>query len=210
MSLCVLDHRDGKERNASRGYLCGGDYGRLERSVAEAPGLYDDLELALRRGSQGPRVGGRGGEEPTFIAGAVVECRLTMAQVLVGWTRIVVEERGLYTRPRSEEPSHTATFLLSHVDWLAEQPFIEEPYREITDVTRRGYALAYPSGRRRIVLGPCVEETIEGTCTGELSAVVRATDDLLPSEIRCDTEAEHVWTADAWLALGRRIHREVA
>lgn len=205
MAECVLDHD--KPTSAQDGlYVCRGHRNRLERSVAELPSTYEDLTLALRRQStSGPKITGQG-EEPTFVSGPVVDVRASIVACLASWSRLVAEDRGL-SGPASAEPEWTAAFLTTHLDWLCAQPFADEAANELLELSSRAWSLAYPSGRRRIALGPCVEDG----CSGTLTAVVRQTDDLLPSAIACDQDEEHAWEADKWLALGRRIHdREVA
>lgn len=80
----------------------------------------------------------------------------------------------------------------------------------------RAYRLLYPSGRRREVVGQCVETTwctvedqAEQRCPGDLYAFLSPADDLLPASLVCDTCGIEV-PACEWGAFGRRYQRAAA
>lgn len=233
MTLCPLTHtRDGDEKptNAAPGLvLCWGHRNRMERDIEDLPGLYEDLELRLH--PSGPTlkpytthdaggtatVNDRTGEEEseTFINGAVADHRDLIWAGLSALARVVVEDRGV-TAPEDSHPSVTSRFLLTHVDWLAAQPFADDEAVNLHNLVTRAYKLAFPNGRRRIVCSRCfevtscdVESKAEVRCPGTLTATVAREDDLLPSEIACQICGSS-WPADRWLTLGRRIHREAS
>jgi hypothetical protein len=86
---------------------------------------------------------------------------------------------------------------------------------QLDKMTRRAHSLAHPSGARKFPVGPCTEHATsdEGErtpCTGTLTAVVRDTSAMLPSEVTCDLDPAHTFAPHEWMALGRRIHGAAA
>lgn len=202
-SNCPNAHRDGKDRQSAPNMrLCWACRNRLERAIAETPALDTDLELALTQGSRakGEHITHR--RDPGLVINDhAMQARIAIRQQLVSQARMVVEERGLTTWPRDTVPA-MATWLLAHVDWLAAHEAAEVWASEWDELRRECRRVAHPSGIRRFDLFPCIEPE----CTGILTVVLRPHDDLLPSEITCDQNIEHVWSSGKWMALGRRIH----
>jgi hypothetical protein len=46
-------------------------------------------------------------------------------------------------------------------------------------------------------------------CAGTIKAILRRVDSLLPSSLQCDADEEHLWPADQWVALGRKLRQAV-
>lgn len=183
-------------------YLCGPCRHRLSKTIAELPGQYDDLALRLTtRGSpREPLSGSR--ETGLDLNEAVAATRDDIAAVLRSWARVVVEDRGLHA-PRDDSPHSVAAWLLGHVDWLAHQPFADYVHTELTQLRRRAWALAYPSGRRHYPVAPCPAHD----CDGTLWTCIAAQDDLLPSTLDCDM-CELSLFSDRWvpvLVKGRAV-----
>jgi hypothetical protein len=89
-------------------------------------------------------------------------------------------------------PAHAA-YIARHAEWLAACDYADEASDELAGLASRAYGLAYPSGTRRVEVGPCP------LCEGTLTAIVRATDGVLPSEVVCDRDEDpHRWAADQW------------
>lgn len=189
---------------ATGGYICRSCRDRLAHLLTELPGTYEDLALQLRRQGNGlqQRVSGSGSleNEPPFVAQHVVELRGQVRHDLVWWAWHVTDEQKL-TRCVGTLEAACVT-LERHLDWIRKQPEVTVFASLVVKATGAVWRAAYPSGARRVPLGRC----IEGDCAGTLIATVRDIDDLLPSVIRCDADEAHEWTADRWLALGRRIH----
>ena len=202
-ALCPMPH-DEPAQAADGLRLCRGCVRRLRRDIGQHPDLYD--ELGRRMANLGASNSGpvSGTKDPQInLDPRIVKARDNIVHDLHGWTRIVTEERGL-AGPDDERPRVVATWLTNHVDWLAAQPFAEEIARDFRDTSSEAWRLAYPPGRRRIVVGQCVEVG----CAGIITAIVAATDELYPSTIVCDLDDAHVWPAREWVKLGRRIHEE--
>jgi hypothetical protein len=87
--------------------------------------------------------------------------------------------------------------------------------REAHGHARRLRGMVMETGARRFPVGPCVEHGTSDMgervpCTGEIWAVLRKDDDLLPSEIACSLDAEHHWAAREWMQLGRKIAKDLS
>jgi hypothetical protein len=130
----------------------------------------------------------------------VAEHRSDLRGKLASWSVMIAEEREI-SPPASGDPSRTATWLLVHLRWACAQPWVDEFAAELRAVRGRSLALLYPTGRRRVEVGVCVEPD----CGGLLTATIAPVDDLLPSEITCSADPAHSWEASRWVALGRRI-----
>lgn len=206
--ICPIPHRHDSERprSASHGFICRGCHHRLERALAELPGLFDELVHALAPGRIiGARITGTP-DHALPINPAVAEHRKDIAGKLSSWCQLVIDERGVTTAPDNDRPVNTAPWLLIHLDWLEQHDEVETFAAEVFELSSKAFSLAFPSGARRIKLGECVEPD----CPGTLSAVVRDTDDLLPSRVWCDVDESHEWPADKWISLGRQLHEGAA
>lgn len=190
---------------ATEGLTCRPCRDRLEQLLAELPALMADLTLMLHRQGKAEtgRVSGTG-EEPPFVADRVVQARADLLGKACSWARVICEDRGF--TPPEPSPQAVAVFLVRNVDWLVRQPFIDEMAAEMEQAVLKARRYAYPGAARRVPLGDCPEKD----CVGELSAFVRATDDLLPSKIVCDANEAHTWPVRQWITLGKRIFGEVA
>lgn len=104
-----------------------------------------------------------------------------------------------------------ARFLSVHRDWLLGSDKAAEFAERITALSSQAYGLLYPSGKRTFVVtgedgmpARCVETTPEGgRCVGVLSAVLRDSDELLPSAMVCGVCGTEV-PAREWVTWARR------
>lgn len=135
----------------------------------------------------------------------VADHREHIARTLVSWAMLISEERVMST-PTGNAPDETAPWLLVHLRWASAQLWIDDFALELAQLRGQALSLLFPSGRRRIEVGPCVE----AGCPGVLTATVARTDDVLPSIVECDVEVSHCWEPHQWLALGRKVHLEAA
>lgn len=207
------------------GPACRSCRDRLAHLLAEMPALDDDLVLQLRPTSAGlqPKVSGSG-DEPLFVNPAVAEHRDQSRHDLVWWAWRFADEDGvacdvvtgvtLRPVPRCANALAAAcTRLVRHVDQVLAHPWAGDLVGVVVEMRAAGWALAYPSGRRRIRLGRCVELVACDVrtrqvlrCDGELTATVAQVDDLLPSRIRCSS-CGAVWSSAQWPALRRKVAR---
>jgi hypothetical protein len=191
--------------------LCPRCADHIGRDARQAADLYDELALRL--------LGGTGlGDKVTGTPGArlpdprAVDMRTEIRHVLVGWCRIVSEERGLSLPP--DLPPALGEYLTRHAAWLAATPYADEVADELHSLRSRAWSVAYPEGARRVSPGPCPDtvdresEDFIGPmprCPGSLTGIMRREDALLPSELICSANPAHRWTADQWRTLGKQI-----
>lgn len=205
-AVCPLPHRaesDGtvRPRRAADGVrLCVGHLLGLHRDIAELPALDSDLLRAHVTSGDPGRDKVSGTPNPSMpIREEVAEARAGIMAFLAGWAGNVADERGT-TAPR-REVSALAVWLESQVDWIAAREFVVDVWAELIEAKAKAWRLAYPSGRRRIVVGECIEPD----CAGTLIAYVASTDQLLPSTVVCDLRPEHEWPASRWKELARKV-----
>jgi hypothetical protein len=127
------------------------------------------------------------------------DVRESILGVLASWSGMVVEERHVTAPPRTVDAM--AKFLCNHIDWLAAHIAAAEVTDEVTWLVRSAHHVAYPAPVRRVPIGACVEVG----CPGELIALVRLHESLLPPEISCDADPCHKWAAHQWMQLSRRM-----
>jgi hypothetical protein len=151
----------------------------LERDVAELPGLWDDLLLALRRerGAWGWSRSG-GVEAPPFISGTVADHREHVVRTVASWCLLVSEERSV-TLPEAEDIHRTCAWLTIHLPWCIQQAWVDEMAEEMASLRGRAFSLAYPKGPGKQL--PCIEVVETGACPGVVRVWATSTD------ATCDT-----------------------
>lgn len=124
--LCVIPHRDGRERLAADGvYLCRGHQAALPDRLLDLSDLYDDLaDQLIRATTASEKVTSSRDSVGINLDRAVFEIRDTIRHELAGWARIICEERGHH--PPQDDTRSIARFLATNADWLAAQPFIDD------------------------------------------------------------------------------------
>ena len=130
---CVGAH-DTDPPLAHHGLLCGRCHGRLARALSDIATLYPLLEDLLIPGSvNGGGTRGKPGSRPAcdLDVADLRDARGTVHAEVSGWARIVIEERQLAARPLDVEQS--ARLLTIHLDWISEQPWVDEALVEIGD-----------------------------------------------------------------------------
>lgn len=206
-ALCGLGH-DKDKRNADGLNICVWHRDRAERAVAELPALYDSLQRRLAtNGSTGLTGMPTAKKDPGIdLNHRVVACRTNIKANLVGWTRFAIEERGM-TCPQDTVYALSA-FIVRQVDWFLAGPGARQFASDFIDDWQTARSLADPNQTRRFEVGPCPEPD----CEGILVALLRPKDSLLPSHVICDSSPEddegnltHLWPADKWMLLGRRV-----
>jgi hypothetical protein len=176
--------------------LCAVCCRRLGENAVKAAGLHGELELMLRpSGTDGQATGKPGSASPP--RDAVVAMRTEIRAVLVSWCRLVSEERGIGL-PR-DEVTAMGDYLRRHSDWLAATEYAGEAADELASLVSRAWGLAYPSGTRRIEVGPCPR------CDGTLTAVVRPVDSTRTTEVVCDGDEQHRWDSTQLRTLDRLV-----
>jgi hypothetical protein len=123
---------------------------------------------------------------------------------LTSWALLVAEERDLRPGLAAADVPELVTFLSTHAEWLAGHEAGGDAVAELERLAARLEQVAKQSRPARVRVGACPEVD----CAGELVALVRQRDSLLPSTVRCDMDRDHAWEPHDWLALGRRLQIE--
>jgi hypothetical protein len=218
--LCLARCRPQGPREAAPGYrLCWECRGWMPRNLAELVALAPDLEAALSRSNivNGEVVSGSSAQHPMELNQAAAAVRWQIRNDLVGSVRLVMGERGLRVPP-ADEIAPMALWLARHTDWLAAHASAGERADEIASWPGTARGVIHPNPAKRVKIGRCVRVD----CPGMLTAIVKPQDSLLPSTIVCswwealtderrtvmvddDGVEPHLWRADQWHALGRRM-----
>lgn len=188
-------------------YACAACTSKVQLALSQVPALVRDLETTRTRQS---RIGGRGIGVVSRDAGRPLpwDQRASAALdalrvVLVGWARVVLDERGpapagpacvLCSHPSCEHsrsgpppvdsPDGLAAYLARHLAWLRHHPAVAELVRDIDQVVRRGRHVT-DRAPDRVYAGTCLEPVhrtdertglpAAGACPGELYATAAAT-----------------------------------
>src|SRR5882757_1544280 len=217
--ICLLQHRKDPDRprRAEVGLLvCYGCEQQLIRALEELPAMWGELiDRHLGSPAGGAPITGTP-ERAVPYRDAVGDERVLIRQQLASWCALVAEDRSIGTPP-SSKPTATAPYLLEHLTWLLQQPFVDEFGAEILERHTNAHTLLYPDGRRRFRIGPCTEwydvpwcDWIDkpghprSLCPGFLYAIIRDTDSLLPSELQCSACGFEV-PASGWVTYGRKL-----
>lgn len=129
-----------------------------------------------------------------------VACRDNVKRILRMWVKLVVDERGV--QPPADHPEVLGQFIARNGPWLAAHPLAGYAYDELFELAYgEPWRVAFPSGTRVRTVGGCPLPH----CEGDLRAIMRRADSLLPSEITCSLNQSHRWGYDQWLALARQL-----
>ncbi|MGH3094583.1 MAG: hypothetical protein ACRDMV_01115 [Streptosporangiales bacterium] len=186
-------------REATEGNLCGRCYTRLAEALDDLPVTYALLEHVLEPGSvqldDGRRKRGKRADAPVPVRLDVVAYRdhrgtASVVALLESWARLVREERGLTQPTAPATVVGEASFLRTHLDWIARQDWIIDMWNEILDLNRQLTQAIGETNPKPV--GDCPE------CGGPLWPPKTG------DAIRC-TSCPAQWTRDQWLWLGRVI-----
>lgn len=139
-------------------------------------------------------------EAPMPLPVGVLSLRFDAAHQLAAWAHLVHDERHLSATLNLMDTPRICGFLATHAAFLATHAAGADAAEEIGRIATHVSELIKQTRARRYVIGQCPD------CAGLLHAVIRNTDALLPSEIRCTT-GTHAWTPWEWSRLGERIRR---
>lgn len=151
---CVYPHHDNRIiHSADRGHLCHPGYVRLEQHIAELPALINWLHAHLPAGGSGGD--GRGSYELKIPINAKIHDHIQLATAtLMSWATLVAEERTLHG-PKTAHVTATTAFLLTHLPWAAEQPWVRDFADEMQDLTRDGHRLRPSQPVKHHLPAPC-------------------------------------------------------
>jgi hypothetical protein len=197
--ICVLTHRHDPDRPrpALGGWLvCWACATDLRRVLTLMPPLYRELagRLAVTGTGGAPVTGSSSIPLPLNLAAAAA--RYTMDTTLQDWTRPHVAGQHLH-RPTATSTDILAPWLLRHLDWAYSRDWVADYATALRMIRHDALGVLYPAGTRRYPVGPCEQ----ADCTGTITAIIRASDNLAPSALVCLTCGWDLPASD-WLAFG--------
>ncbi|MBI1377238.1 MAG: hypothetical protein GC157_07130 [Frankiales bacterium] len=229
--LCEAHHDENTPKLAYPGLrVCAGHRHRAEKDLDQLPDLYDELADYLRT-----RNTGGASSEPvkhTSDPGLNLDAHTLAArrEILEGlreWSAWVLKPRPTATmsdgrvtitakphvsqRPYSDQPRAIALWMKPHLSWILAQDEAGAFVEFLDSAVRLARRQRQPNHVQRIDVGPCPEPD----CIGTLWAVIRPTDSLYPSSVRCDAapvdeetgRSIHEWPAREWYSnLGVKVH----
>lgn len=185
-------------------HVCGR---KLGEDIAEAGRLWAELGLVLTAGERpGERVSGASVDKSLNLNERAMKCRTHIWATLSTWARLVSDERNV--RPPIDQPAAIASWLHRHTEWLAAHGAAGEVADQMAEIAHgQARRIAYPNGSRVFEVAPCPVLDDDGVqCQGTIKAVLRRTDSLLPSQLVCDADDEHVWDSTRWVRLGIKLN----
>lgn len=203
--------------------LCGHHLERVGTDATTIADLYDELAHSVMPSGNGHgQPIGRSSDGPPVPRDKVVAIRTEIRHVLVGWCRLVGDERGHHLP--ADEVSAMGAYVAKHATWLAAHGAADEVSEELGSLRRRAWSIAYPNGTKVVEVGLCPRDvttdfvnglgwqiTETRPCPGPLRAIMRPRDEgLLPSEVVCDADPEHRWASSEWRQLDRLVARRAA
>jgi len=203
-------HADGCDTDQCRGCLpapaadglnlCQHHADRIPVDARKAADLHDAILDRITSGSHEEYERISGGEKGVGLSldPAAVDARDSIRAVL-GWCRLIAEERG-FALP-ADDVITMGEYVARSGQWLAAHPAAADASAELAELVSRAHPIAYPSGVRTIEIGPCPHDD----CDGTVKAKMRAADSMLPSELVCSAEDEHVWPPAQWRSFGRTM-----
>ena len=218
-ALCIGPCRPaehGGPRQAGKGgRLCDACTEKLGEHLCEIGDVWPDLlDRLATEGSSAMSEKVKGSKSPGLVLNERVSDAMREAAAwLLFVTRLVVDERDVHP-PADQSPASLALWLGKwHALWLAshhDESLVAALAQEADEHAHACRRAAYPSGTRSFVVGPCTEHYTgeDGSrleCTGTMTAVIRDSDSLLPSELRCDGPEPHHLAPSEWMAVGRRL-----
>lgn len=190
--------------------------GQIRRDLKTIRENYDEtLEPAKR--TAGSQAIAATKEPPLPIGAHVLDVRIETFRNLHYWCSFILDNmRGNDGTELTTKVELTVYGMTVFVGTWAEQIMDNFPddavnlAREAGKAARGLSGIVQETGVRRFTIGGCPEHGTSDMgeripCPGELRAMLRKDDDLLPSELACSVDAEHRWTASEWMQLGRRM-----
>jgi hypothetical protein len=203
---CVRDRGAAQVRpSAGEGLrVCVECLNRLQRNLKAVPELYNCCEKVL---ATPPAKAERVSRSRSFgiaLNVMAIDARDLLRSRLSSWSDLVVTERQCTAPARTI--AAMASFLQLNAVWLCAHSAAPDVVSEIAEAVAMARQAAFPHWARKFRVGPCVERD----CDGFLFAVIQSGERLLPSEVRCEADRDHVWPAYQWRELDRRVNQKPA
>lgn len=178
---CLLPHREPKTATTGT-YLCPGHYRWMLAGLRDIVDSYALLPYFFAPGTavdDGRQVKGKRIDPPAPVRLDVVALLdpRTMARypgdivpvlaMLESWARMVREERDLDKPKAKATVSSEACLLLTHLDWIAEQAWVDELAKEMRDIKSALHAAIGDHAPRPVGTCPVIHPD-NGECRGKL------------------------------------------
>ncbi len=204
---CSGDCRGCLPRHTDR-ILCERCEGHLQANLQAIADTWNDLHNAIGKSSSfelKERVSGTA-EIGLVLNEAVMNVMAEVREWVVFVVRVIATEDDQAQAPNSIETKALLQYVIRHFNFIAEHElagdFAEDSWRLRGKVERN----AYPSGSRRLkVQAVCQVKTEAGVCEGQLFAMLRSSDEKLPSAIYCRKDKNHKVHPSQWIELGKQI-----
>jgi hypothetical protein len=177
---CLLPHREPKSAGQGR-LVCPGHHRWLLETVRDIVDTYALLPHFYEPGTavdDGQQVKGKRIDPPAPVrldVVAILDAR-TIARypgdlvpvlgILESWARMIREERDLEIPRTKATVSSEACLLLNHLDWITEQPWVDELAKEIREVKSALHAAIGDHAPRPVGRCPVIADSVE--CNGAL------------------------------------------
>lgn len=207
IAACAGDCRGCLPRHTDR-ILCERCEGHLQANLQAIAGTWEDLHNAIGKSNSyelKERVAGTP-EIGLVLNEAVMAVMAEVREWVVFVARVIATEDDNAKAPDNIETKALILYVLRHFNFIAEHElagdFAEDSWRLRGKVERN----AYPSGSRRLkVQALCQVKTEDGVCEGQLFAMLRSSDEKVPSAIYCKKDKGHKVDPSKWIELGKQI-----
>ena len=179
---CLLPHREPKSATQGR-LVCVGHHRWLIETIRDVVDTCALLPHFYEPGTavdDGQQVKGKRIDPPAPIrldVVAILDPR-TVARypgdlvpvlgILESWARMVREERDLEAPKAKATVTSEACLLLNHLDWIIEQPWVDELAKEMRDVKSALHSAIGDHAPRPVGTCPVVHPDEEAPCNGRL------------------------------------------
>ncbi len=188
---------------------------QIAKDLRQLRSAWDDMLPEGGSVSGSARVGGSK-EPPPPAPIAVLSLRREVCEVLASWCHVVIDDavdihgNSMVVDLDGTDAIGMAGWLMTWADFLGSHEAAADAAAEIGEAARACAVVVSGQRTRRFRVGPCIEHGTSDMgervpCPGQLVAVLRSDEDLLPDALRCDADPAHAWGAFEWISLGRRI-----
>lgn len=180
--------------------LCASCLNQLTAHLTGLPRMYQVCEQSLEVPRQHPIGMMVRGQRTTGICldEETVAVRSHTVGVLSSWCEMIVDERG-GPGPTSLDVRTLASFLQTHLDWMATHAVAADFAQEIADLVAAVRKVLNPAQARTIDLAPCPRDGCGRMIRASISTVHRRS----APQVCCD--AGHTWQPRQWLDLSRQL-----
>lgn len=197
-------------RHRAPAHAAAPDYGReIFVALGQIRSAWDDM-LTPQHDTQVARITASDPARPP-VPVTVLSLRRDVDETLTEWVTIVAAARNLTSRPATGDVPGACGFLMTHADWLGSSEHGPRASNELYVAGRDCVDVVRGNRTRRYQVGRCPEVIIDDDgvevepCRGNLWALIREEDTMMPKHVQCDAVAEHQWDPHQWRALGRRV-----